>query len=63
MASEFATSFETAQTRRKGMMEQQHTSIALEETAVQELASRMRGESCFVPGMLTMSRLFGSTTA
>src|SRR5260370_10070911 len=44
MASEFATSFETAQTRRKGMMEQQHTSIALEETAVQELASRMRGE-------------------
>src|SRR6266478_2126607 len=43
MASEFATSFETAQTRRKGMMEQQHTSIALEETAVQELASRMRG--------------------
>src|SRR3954451_16276875 len=30
--------------KRKGMMEQQYTSIALEETAVQELVSRMRGE-------------------
>src|SRR2546430_5167261 len=37
------TVYLTAQTRRKGMMEQQHTSIALEETAVQELVSRMRG--------------------
>src|SRR5260370_8203181 len=44
MASSFATSFITAQTRRKGMMEQQHTSIALEQMAVQELTSRMPGE-------------------
>src|SRR5947199_683858 len=29
--------------KRKGMMEQQYTTVALEETAVQELVSRMRG--------------------
>src|SRR5438874_2952693 len=38
------TAYLTVQTRRKGMMEQQHTPVALEETAVQELVSRMRGE-------------------
>src|SRR5256714_10995260 len=39
------TVYLTTWTRRKGMLEQQHTSIALEETAVQELVSRMRGAS------------------
>src|SRR6516162_6614011 len=33
----------TERTRRKVMMEQQNTSAALEETAVQELASHLRG--------------------
>src|SRR5437868_15466104 len=34
----------TTWTRRKGMLEQQNTPVALEETAIQELVSRMRGE-------------------
>jgi hypothetical protein len=42
--------------KEKDMIEKQHTTVALEETAVQELVSRMRGE-------LLMSRLIGSTMA
>src|SRR3989440_1400358 len=38
------TVYLTTWTRRKGMLEQQNTPVALEETAVQELVSRMRGE-------------------
>src|SRR5438105_2653070 len=36
--------YTTTWTRRKGMLEQQNTPVALEETAIQELVSRMRGE-------------------
>src|SRR5213595_2865576 len=38
------TVYLTTWTRRKGMLEQQNTPVALEETAIQELVSRMRGE-------------------
>src|SRR2546428_8373000 len=36
--------YTTTWTRRKGILEQQHTPVALEETAIQELGSRLRGE-------------------
>src|SRR5437016_9020129 len=36
--------YTTTWTRRKGMLEQKTTPVALEETAIQELVSRMRGE-------------------
>src|SRR5256886_3919353 len=38
------TVYLTTWTRRKGMLEQQNTPVALEETAIQELVSRMLGE-------------------
>src|SRR5438067_312895 len=36
--------YTTTWTRRKGILEQQNNPVALEETAIQELVSRLRGE-------------------